>query len=408
MFLIDNYNVITMRVYHLFIFSMLLLAFGCKEDKLEPLTKGGKAPGVVTNVNVENRSGKVVLTYKIPSDPELLYVKAVYEIRPGKKMEAISSFYNDSIVLEGFSNTDEREVKIYSVSRSEVSSEAVSVKVNPLTPPVMLTLASLEFSADFGGITAKFKNADSANIAIGVVTRDTNGDAIQSDMYYTSQPEGEFSVRGFDDTERWFGLYVRDRWLNYSDTVWQLLTPLYEQQLDKKLFKSMKLATDAAPFGSGPIANLWNDKIAGGSSSNNTWFRSANGSGIPHWITFDMGVTAKLSRFVEIPRGATDELNLLYSAGDPQLFEIWGTETLNSDGSFDGWTKLADCEVVKVSGLPIGVNSNDDLLRAVEGHQFKINLDAPPVRYIRIKMLQTFGNADYFWMAELTFFGQLQ
>lgn len=397
-----------MRTHQIFIFSLLLLAFSCKEEKMEPLGKGGKAPGIVTNVTVSNQAGKVVLRYDIPGDPELLYVKAVYEIRPGKKMESISTFYNDSIVLDGFGNTDEREVKLYSVSRSEVSSEAVTVKVKPLTPPVQAALASVDFSADFGGITVKFSNEDSANLAIGVVSRDANGDPVQADMYYTSQKEGEFAVRGFDDTERWFGVYVRDRWLNYTDTVWKQVTPLFEEQLDKKLFRAMKLATDANTFPAGPLANLWNDKVQGGSGSNNTWFRSANGSGIPHWITFDLGVTAKLSRFVEIPRGAFDEPNLLYSAGDPQLYEIWGCTEYNPDGSFNGWTKLVDCEVVKVSGLPTGVNSNDDLLRAQEGHQFKVPLDAPPIRYIRVKMLQTFGNADYCWMAELTFFGQKQ
>lgn len=405
---IDNHNVTTMRTQHILIFSILFLALGCKEEKLEPLTKGGNAPGVVTNVSVDNQNGKVVLSYDIPNDPELLYIKAVYEIRPGKQMESIATFYNTSVVLDGFGTTDEREVKLYSVSRSEVSSEPVTVKVKPLTPPVQSTFASLDFVGDFGGITVRFANPDSANMTIGVLTRDANGDAIPADMYYTSQKEGEFSVRGFDDSERWFGLYVRDRWLNYSDTVWKQVKPLFEEQLDKSLFRSMKLPSDANLFGSGPIANLWNNKVQGGSSSNDTWFRSANGSGIPHWITFDMGVTAKLSRFVEIPRGAFDEQTLLYSAGDPQQYEIWGCTEYNPDGSFDGWTKLVDCEVVKVSGLPPGLNSNDDLLRAQEGHQFKVPLDAPPVRYLRVKMLQTFGNADYCWMAELTFFGQKQ
>ena len=70
--------------------------------------------------------------------------------------------------------------------------------------------------------------------------------------------------------------------------------------------------------------------------------------------------------------------------------------------------QLQTCEVVKVSGLPIGINSNEDIDRAQAGHEFLIPADAPAVRYIRIKMLQTFGNADYFWMAELTFFGEIQ
>lgn len=396
-----------MRIIYLTI-TVLLFAAGCKEEELGPLTNGGKAPGPVTNVTSEALPGKVQLHYNIPGDPELLYVKAVYETRPGNKMETIATFYNNGMVLEGFGNTDEREVKLYSVSRTEVSSEPVTITVRPLTPPVQAVFASLDFNGDFGGITARFTNEDSANVAIGVVTRDANGDAVQADMYYTNQEAGEFSVRGFDATEQWFGLYVRDRWLNYSDTVWRKITPLFEQQLDKKLFRALKLPSDANTFGSGPLANLWNDKVAGGSSSNNTWFRSANGSGVPHWVTFDLGVTAKLSRFSEIPRGAEDEPNLLYSAGDPQLYEIWGTDNYNPDGSFTGWTKLMDCEVVKPSGLPVGVNSNEDLLRAQEGHQFKFPAGLPPVRYLRIKLVQTFGNADYFWMAEMTLFGEIQ
>lgn len=397
-----------MRTHSLLICSLLLLAFGCKEEKMEPLTQGGKAPGPVSNVTVENLPGRAVLTYNIPADPELLYVKATYETRPGNKMEAIATFYNNTLTLEGFGDTEEREVKLYSVNKSEVSSGAVSVKVKPLTPPVVAAFNTLDFTGDFGGIFVKFKNEDSANIVIGVLTKDVNGAPVPADMHYTSQKEGEFSVRGFDASERWFGLYVRDRWQNYSDTVWKLLTPLFEQELDKKLFKAMKLPSDAGTVAAGALINLWNDKVVGGQSSNNTWFRTTNGSGMPHWVTFDLGVTARLSRFIEIPRGAFDENNLLYSAGDPQLYELWGSTSPAPDGSFNGWTKLMDCEVIKVSGIPIGSNSNEDISRAQAGHQFKVPSDAPPVRYIRIKMLQTFGNADYQWMAEMSFFGEIK
>ncbi|SEM53285.1 protein of unknown function [bacterium A37T11] len=386
----------------------LLLVGACSEEKLKPQTNGDKAPAAVTNLRVENGAGKAKITYDVPNDPTLFYVKAEYENRPGHKMEAIATYYNNSIVLEGFNNTDEREVKLYSISRAEVRSEPITVKVKPLTAPIQSTLASLEPIADFGGISVKYENADTANIAIGVLTRGQREEPIQSDMYYTAEAVGEFASRGFNDTEQWFGLYVRDQWQNYSDTVWHRLKPLFEQQMDKKKFVGLKLPTDASTFGSTTLANLWNDVVSGGSSSTKTWYRSVNGAGIPHWITFDMGVTAKLSRFVEVPRGAFDEQNLLYAAGDPQLFEVWGTTQYNPDGSFNGWTKLMDCEVVKSSGLPITLNSNDDILRAQEGHQFKFPIDAPPVRYIRLKFLQTFGNSDYSWMAEITFFGQLQ
>jgi hypothetical protein len=398
-------NETTMRII---IFFLAVLFIGCKEEQLKPLEGGGKAPGPVSNVQVLNLPGKVTLTYSLPGDAELLYVKAVYEIRKGKQMEMISTFYNTTLTMDGFADTEEREVKLYAVSRTEVASAPVTVKVKPLTPPIEKTFASLSFEADFGGITSHFVNDDSANIVIGVLTKDERGAVIPADMFYTSQKIGEFSTRGFDDQERWFGLYVRDRWGNHSDTVGKIVKPFAEIQLDKKLFKPYKLPTDATFFGNHPMSNLWNNIVAGGSSSSNTWLRTANGSGIPHWYTFDLGVNAKLSRFNFIPRGATDEQNLIYSAGDPHLFEMWGSSNPTPDGSYSSWVKLMSCETVKPSGLPIGTNSNDDIEKAKAGHEFKFPLDAPPVRYIRIKMLQTWGNSDYFWMAEMTIFGQLQ
>lgn len=390
------------------IFFLAVFILGCKEEQLKPLAEGGKAPGPVSNVQVLNLPGKVTLTYSLPADPELLYVKAVYEIRKGKSMEMISTFYTNTLTMDGFADTEEREVKLYAVSRTEIASTPVTVKVKPLIPPIEKTFASLSFEADFGGITTRFLNEDSSNIVIGVVTKDERGAVIQADMFYTSQKVGEFSTRGFDDKERWFGLYVRDRWGNLSDTVGKIVKPFSEQQMDKKLFKPYKLPTDATLFNNQQMSNLWNNIVLGGSSSSTAWLRTANGSGVPHHITFDMGVTAKLSRFNFIPRGATDEQNLIYAAGDPHLFEIWGSANPSADGSYSSWTKIMTCETVKPSGLPIGTNSNDDIEKAKAGHEFKFPLDAPPVRYIRVKMLQTWGNSDYFWMAEMTIFGQLQ
>ncbi|UYQ92496.1 DUF5000 domain-containing lipoprotein [Chitinophaga horti] len=392
--------------YWLILFAAFL--FACKEETLEPLNEGGDAPQLVSDVKAVGFAGKVELTYALPKDPNLFYVKAEYEIRPGKKMEAIATYYNNTLTLEGFGDTTERTVKLYSVSRSEVKSAPVAVKVKPLQPPVKKTFASLHFDADFGGISVSFLNEDSANVVIGVLTKDSLGAVVPADMYYTSQKKGTFSARGFDAKPRWFGVYVRDRWTNLSDTSWKQLTPMHEQMLNKSLFRAMKLAGDANLHGNMQMSTLWNNVITGGSATLLSWLRTANGSGVPHMITFDLGVKAKLSRFQFIPRGAIDEQNLLYAAGDPRLFEIWGTNEPSADGSLTSWTKLSDCEVIKPSGLPIGTQSNDDILAAQAGREFKMPLDIPAVRYIRLRILQTWGNSDYMWMAEATLYGEIQ
>ncbi|GAA4311806.1 DUF5000 domain-containing lipoprotein [Compostibacter hankyongensis] len=394
--------------YRYFFLSALLLILlaGCKEEKLGPLSEGGPVPAQVSELKAVPLHGGARISYKLPDDPALLYVKAEYDIRPGKTQQAIATYYNNYLTVEGFGDTAEHEIKLYSVSRGDVRSEPVSIKVKPLSPPVLDAYKSLRFQEDFGGITVNFKNEDSANIVISVLTKDSLGETVTADIYYTSLKEGQFSVRGFDAEKRWFGLCVRDRWDNRSDTIARELTPLYEEQLDKKKFKGLSLPDDASTFPSGPITNLWNDKVSGGQSSSNTWFRTVNGSGIPQQVTIDMGTAAKLSRYTMVQRGAFDENNLLYSAGDPKLWEIWGSNNPSPDGSYDGWVKLLDCESIKPSGSPIGQNTNDDIAKAQAGQEFTFPIDAPAVRYIRIKLLQTWGNADYMWMAELTFYGQ--
>jgi hypothetical protein len=275
------------------------------------------------------------------------------------------------------------------------------VKVKPLTPPVLEAFKSLSMQADFGGVTVNFENRDSGNIVISLLTKDSTGEITTADIFYTSLKSGQFSVRGFEAKNRWFGLCIRDRWDNRSDTLTEELTPLYEEKLDKKKFKTLSLPSDAP--GTLPITNLWDDVTA-----YPQFFRTVTGSGIPHWFSFDLGVTAKLSRYVMIQRGAFDENSLLYSAGDPRHWEVWGSNQPSPDGSWDGWTKLADCESIKPSGSGIGQNTNDDIAKAQAGQEFSFPLDAPPVRYLRIKMLQTWGNSDYMWMSELTFYGQPQ
>lgn len=378
-----------------------VLIIGCRDQEMGPLSKGGPAPVVVSNVIVNPLHGGAEISYTLPEDPNLLYVKAVYEIRPGKPLEQIATFYNSYLKIEGFADTAEHEVKLYSVSRSGIYSEPVVIHVTPLSAPIINVYKSLNAQADFGGVTVRFLNEDSANVVISVLARDSTGDWSVADVYYTSLKSGKFSVRGFPSESREFGFTARDRWDNRSDTMRLNLTPLYETKLDKKKFKLLTLPGDAT-F-TLPATNLWDDNLL-----YPNFLRTSTGSGIPHWYTFDLGEKAKLSRYVMMQRGAFDENSLLYSAGDPRLWEVWGSNDPAPDGSFEGWTKLLDCEGVKPSGAAIGQNTNDDIAQAQAGQEFTFGLDAPAVRYIRIKILQTWGNADYMWMAELTFYGQQQ
>ena len=56
--------------------------------------------------------------------------------------------------------------------------------------------------------------------------------------------------------------------------------------------------------------------------------------------------TAQLSRFTSWQRSMGG--SYYYRAGAIKEWEVWGRSDLpSSDGSWDGWTKLADCESIK-------------------------------------------------------------
>jgi len=93
----------------------------------------------------------------------------------------------------------------------------------------------------------------------------------------------------------------------------------------------------------------------------------------------------------------------LYSQQDVKRFEVWGSNDPAADGSWDSWTKLLTCESIKPSGLPTGQTSEEDVAYAKAGERFVFPEGTPAVRYIRIKVLETWGEDNWSTTSELTF-----
>lgn len=397
--------------YIILAIATCLFFITCKEENLGPAVAGGPAPDQVSNVRIVNRPGGAKITYDLPSSKNLLYIMAAYQTKDGQSNNVKSSSYCDSIIIEGLGDTSIYEVKLFSVSRSEVASEPVLTKIRPLPPPIWDIYNSFNMLEDFGGVTVLFNNELSANISVTLLAADSQtGEMVAGETFYTKQKNGRLSLRGLNTNKRAFGVFVKDRWGNYSDTLIRELSPLNETKLDKSKFLPVTTLPGEPDWWSyGPMTNLWSENMSDGNySGQKAWFRTANGSGLVHHFTFDLGVTAKLSRYQQWQRGTVSEQTLLYANGNPRRWEVWGSTNPAPDGSFNGWTKLLDCENIKPSGLPLGQISNDDLNAARSGDEFTFPLDAPPVRYIRIKVLETWAKVDYVHIDEVTFYGNLE
>lgn len=382
------------------------MAVGCKEDIIAPLEKNSNPPGQVSKVTVENQPGKAKVTYALPSNQDLLYIKAVYEIRPGVIREVKSSYYINTMELDGFADTNEHEVRLYSVNRSEVASEPTVVTVKPLENPIWDVFRSVQVLPDFSGVRITAKNPDQANVALEIIKKDSLGKWVPYPPFiYSSQSSISYTSRGLDTLAQQFGVTVRDRFLNYTDTLFSTINPLFEEALSKSLFKEIRLPGDAKiQTATAGIPLIWDgDAGSGGSNRMLTEMADLN----PQYITIDLGRQAKLSR-IKIWNYAefmSNGQHQFYYRGQLRFFEIWGSANPDSDGSWNSWTKLGSFENIKPSGSAYGTTTAEDWDRAVAGFDYDFDPNASKVRYLRFKSLQNWMGTTWFEIKEISVYG---
>ncbi|WP_262492873.1 DUF5000 domain-containing lipoprotein [Niabella drilacis] len=387
---------------------ILLWCTRCKREDMLLYTDGtAAAPAKVSGIKVANQPGGAFITYQLPDDPNLLYVKAVYKLGSGEEMTIKSSYFSDTLKVEGYGDTSAHEVKLYSVGKNNKESESQAVSIKPLTPPVMKTFESVSLAETFGGAVVKFSNLAKANLSFIVMSDSTGrGDWYTVNTFYTKADSGRLTVRGFKPEERRFAVYVRDRWENKSDTLAKALVPLEEFLLDKGKFKEVRLPTDNwqghswSGVSTRTMPFLWNNVWNNGSDV----FHTVPNSGLPSWFTFDLGNKYVLSRFKFYHRAGNN--NDLYNNADVKLFEIWGSNNPNSDGTWASWDSVGTFTSIKPSGLPLGQVSNEDIQFArVDGEDFDMPAGINAYRYLRFRIREVWGLAQMFYISELTFWG---
>lgn len=389
------------RIY--FIGGLLLVFFWCgcsKEGRLDFMDEDLKTPLQVSEVKVDPTPGGAVLTYKLPLDQSLAYVKAVYEIQPGVFREAKSSRYTDTLRLVGFGDTLTHAVKVFSVGKNEKISEPISVEVSPKTPPVRSVFATADFSSTFGGVSVSFKNPDKADLAI-VIMRDSTGNNTWAPVatFYTAAVSGNFASRGLESVPQKFAMFIRDRWNNKSDTLFKTLTPKFEIEIPKP-WKALVLPTDQTAIAESvyAIENLWNGL------AERRLYASSNASSLPQWITIDLGHKVLLSRFKQY----MEQYDHCYTGSGLKTFELWGSNSPDPDGGWTQWEKLGTFNTFKPSGLPLGQKTAEDINYACNlGADFSFEVQPPPVRYLRLKSLETYSSTGQVVIMELSFWGQI-
>ena len=255
------------HILKLIIAPVLLLFIGCEEYEHGPISGDPNKPEVVENVVMTPINGGFDISYDLPSENDLLYVKAVYIATDGGEAEVKTSVFNNKIQILGLGDTEERNISIYAVDRSENISDPVVLTGAPLIPPVFIIQETMEIVADFGGAKFSWINELKTPISVDLLGEDDKGDLVIYKTVYTEQAALSQSLRGFESVPTLFAAVIRDRYDNFSDTIYaatpdKLLTPLYEERLDKTKFLKVILQNDDNwDAWEGDYSNMFDDNM---------------------------------------------------------------------------------------------------------------------------------------------------
>lgn len=414
------------KLYPFALILLIAIQYSCKKSEgYNTIVSTDKTkPGPVTNVKVTNLNGEAIITYDLPESSNILYVQAEYKINDTASRQTKSSYYSDSIVASGFAKSQDYDVVLRVVSRADVKSDSVVVKVHPDTPPYLLTFATLLTQPTFGGVNIKAVNKTKSNI--GIVTLFPS--ALTSryeiiDQNYSNKDSINYSLRGYDTSAKPFAFYITDQYGNRSDTFFTTIHPLYEELLDKSKFQAYVLGTDVKNYVNGlfNLSNLWDNNY--GEFCYNTEQPITTTTTLkpftwPAWMTFDMGQTAKLSRYVIWDR-VGDGNQFIWTSGAPQQWIMWGradtpqdevmptdTTQLPPVGGMTpgGWINMGVFDApARPADNPL---TNADINLWLAGFNFDLSFDLPKVRYIRFECLHIMGGTDnYFNMNEMSVYG---
>jgi len=398
----------------LLVFVLMASITACKKNNgfNDVISEDKTKPEPVSNIKVDNFNGGAYITYDLPNSPNILYVQAKYKINDATSREAKSSYYQDTVVVNGFAEAKSYEVTLYTVSRANVSSDPITVTVNPTTPVYKLVRPTVNMTADFGGINVTASNPAKMEVGLIFLSYNASTRAMEiQDQFFTKEPVIDYSVRGYSSTAQDFAVYVTDRWGNISDTLKRNLTPIFEVALDKSKFSTLSLGSDT------PIDFGWNTPyLWDGKGDGNGW-HTKFGEPLPYTTSFGVGASYKLSRFVLFERLGN---GFTYNYGNPKEFSLWGSNLTNprdqrlpvlaAEGAVVGdWVNLGNFKFPDPpSGNPPGqtIGSDEDFVR--KGVNFKVSLQAPAVRFLRISVASNWGNVAAAHIMEITPYGTPQ
>lgn len=402
-------------IYIILALVITVLPSACNNDSDVNSSHGSTIPPAEVMLDsIKNLPGKSIIYFTQPNDKNFLYMKAVYSTDGGER-SINASYFADSIVVEGFGQAGEYDVKLYSVSPGEAYSKPLNIKINPKEPSYITAYKEMTITPDFAGIRIKTFNTGSETLTFYVYRKDAAGKWTEAGALYTKKPEINDPIRGMEAVPSDFRVVVKDRWGHLSENKEISLTPYYEEEVDKSKMGYLSIGEYQgylAPNAKTP-KNLY-DGIIG----NNNTFMTITTAGYdfskPSSVTLDLGKGFKLSRMIVYGRRSGTDYSSIFDGLFPKEIEIWGRND-NKVTKFDpendeGWVRLfqgvlprADGSVVPAAIVPL-TDADKELAR--DGNEVEFSADLDAYRYVAFVCIKNYNSGNSrINVAELTFFG---
>ncbi|MGB2057263.1 MAG: DUF4959 domain-containing protein [Flavobacteriaceae bacterium] len=378
------------------------LIFSCSKNENVDTTP----PGILSDISVVPTNGGGIISYSLPSDNDISYVRAEYTNSQGEDVFRVSSRYNNSIEINGLNQTTPIQVRLYVVDENENVSEEVEIEFTPLESFIYLVQQSIEISPDLGGVKITWENIASKTVFVYVHILNGTNETIR--ILSSDNAQESLFIRGLDAVEMTFSTKVEDFDGNITDLqVVGNYTPLFEEKIEKNTWTLIASQSMNGNAYEGRTVNFWDDIVdTVETDSDNSYFiatRENNGGSLnfPLDIVIDLNKNVKIKRFKIWQRaywyqggGVTyhyQEENLksfnLYASNDAQSWDLLGEFDIGDPRDSAG-------------NIPASA-----FQEAIDGHDFTLDNTSEQFRYLKFSITSNYGSTIITVGSEITLYG---
>ena len=385
------------------LFISLVILFGCKDNENGDTTP----PGSLSVEDITPTNGGGIISYLLPDDLDVLFVRAEYTNSLGVDVYRVSSSHNNYIEIDGLNQNTPVQVRLFVVDENENLSQPVEVEFTPLPSFIYLVQESISITPDLGGVKLEWENVAEKTVYVHLHIVSDDNEEIRI-LSSNSSSENIF-VRGLESVEMTFLTKVEDFDGNITDLEEKAtLTPLFEEMIDKSTWTLVNQLSVNGNAWEGETTAFWDDVVdTAETNSDNSYFiiwRDQNG-GTLNWpldIVISLNKNVRVHRFKVWQRafwyGGPTGVPYYYQEENMRSFDLFASNNLTD------WTLLGQFDI----GDPSDENGNipqDFIDAAANGHDFNLDGVSDTFRYLKFSITSNYGSDTYVHGSEITLWG---